>query len=131
MLYWLYYYFNRHVGESVLDMEGTAPFYEPKDHRFSGPPTPTLITLSKDGRIVYLTVGNGSWTRAVPCLVHLRNFHAGRLEGMVLTNDNLDAKPLLDEKKDLVSPFPVTATPDGVTCTIPPHAVVFVTMTQK
>ncbi len=29
MIYWLYYYFNRHVGEWVLDMNGTAPYYYP------------------------------------------------------------------------------------------------------
>ncbi len=29
MNYWLYYYFNRHVGEYVLDIEGTAPLVPP------------------------------------------------------------------------------------------------------
>ncbi len=30
MNYWLYYYFNRHVGRSVLPLEGTAPYGEGK-----------------------------------------------------------------------------------------------------
>jgi hypothetical protein len=30
MLYWLYYYFNRHAGEWALATDGVAPFYEPQ-----------------------------------------------------------------------------------------------------
>ena len=134
MLYWLYYYFNRHVGESVLEMKGTAPVYQPKgadQKRFAGPLTPALVTLSKDGRSVYLVIANGSSTLAVPARVHLQNFKVGSIDGILLTNDNLDAKPLLEQKADAISAFPVTATDDGAACTIPPRSVVFVTMTRK
>ena len=44
LLYWLYYYFNRHVGQWALVMDGTAPYYQPQRandrEKFSGPLTP-------------------------------------------------------------------------------------------
>ena len=135
MLYWLYYYFNRHVGEWVLSMDGTAPYHQPRQEtdraRFAGPLTPALATLSKDGREVYIVVANGSWTQAVPCRVHLRNARVGHATGVMLTHGNLDGKPLLEKKEDAIFDWPVTATDDGATCTIPPHAVVFATLSLQ
>ncbi len=132
MLYWLYYYFNRHVGEWALAMDGVAPYHVPARESdrvpFSGPLTPVLTTLSRDGREIHLVIANGSWAGAVPCRVHLRNFVAGRATGVVLTNDNLDGSPLLDRKEDAVRDFPVTCDGSGMTCLLPPHSVVFLTM---
>jgi sulfur carrier protein ThiS len=135
MLYWLYYYFNRHVGEWALATEGVAPYYQPKQEtdraQFSGPLTPTLATLSRDDHELYLVIANGSWTRAVPCRVHLRNFAVARATGVVLTNSNLDGSPLLDRKEDAVMEFSVAREGNDVTCAIPAHAVVFVTLEQS
>ena len=132
MLYWLYYYFNHHLGEWTLATDGVAPYYQPQQAteraQFSGPLTPTLATLSKDEHEIYLVIANGSWTRAVPCRVRLRNFVAGSATGVVLTNDNLGGSPLLDRKEDAVVGFPVVREGNDVTCTIPAHAVVFVTL---
>ncbi len=133
MLYWLYYYFNRHGGEWVLPIDGTAPFHPQgkESEEFAGPLTPVLATLSGDGRELYLVAANGSWTRAVPCRVKLQDFRAARIVGVVLTGDRLDGKPLLERKEDAISDLPVTTTGDEVTCTLPPHAVVFVTMARQ
>jgi hypothetical protein len=63
MLYWLYYHFNRHVGEWVVDVEGTAPYHVParaEDRSFSAPMTPVLATLSQDGSTLDLILVNGS-----------------------------------------------------------------------
>jgi hypothetical protein len=132
MLYWLYYYFNRHVGEWALAMDGVAPYHQPKREadraQFSGPLTPALTTLSRDGREIRLVIANGSWSRAVPCRVRLKNFMAGRAVGVVLTNDKLDGAPLLARKEDAVREFPVACEGNEVTCLLPPHAVVFVTL---
>lgn len=134
MLYWLYYYFNRHVGEWALALDGTAPYHPPRQEadraQFIGPLTPALVTLSADGRTLYLVIANGSWSRPVPCKLHLRNFRARQATGVVLTNSNLDARPLLERKEDAVSEFTVNLTADTATCVIPPHAVVFVTLNQ-
>jgi len=134
LLYWLYYYFNRHVGEWVLALDGTAPHHSPRQEadraRFTGPLTPALVTLSEDGRAMYLVIANGSWSRAVPCQVQLRNFQARQAAGVLLTNDKLDAKPLLARKEDAISDFAVRLAGDKAICVIPPHSVVFVTLTR-
>jgi hypothetical protein len=132
MLYWLYYYFNRHLGEWALATDGVAPYYEPKQEadraRFGGPLTPVLATLSKDEREIYLVIANGSWTRSVPCRIGLRNFAVGHVAGVLLTNDHLDGAPLLDRKEDAVMSFPVAQEASAVTCTLPAHAVLFLTL---
>lgn len=134
LLYWLYYYFNRHLGEWVLPTDGTAPYHQPQQpadrEPFTGPLTPALVTKSDDGQTIYLVIANGSWSRAVPCHVHLRNFRAKQATGIVLTSSHLDAKPLLERKQDAVSDFAVQLAADDATCVIPPHAVVFVTLTR-
>ena len=77
---------------------------------------------------MYLVIANGSWTRAVPCRVQLKNFPAKSATGIRLTSNDLDGSPLLARKEDAVSDFPVTCDGGGMTCEIPPHAVVFVTL---
>ena len=132
--YWLYYYFNRHLGEWVLPTDGTAPYHQPQQpadrELFTGPLTPALVTQSGDGRTIYLVIANGSWSRAVPCHMRLRNFRAKQATGILLTSHQLDAKPLLERKEDAVSEFTVQLAVEDATCVIPPHAVVFVTLTR-
>ncbi|MGD0538826.1 MAG: hypothetical protein ABSC03_14415 [Verrucomicrobiota bacterium] len=135
MLYWLYYYFNHHLGEWALATDGVAPYYQPRQEtdraRFGGPLTPVLATMSKDEREIYLVIANASWTRTVPCRVRLRNFAVGRATGVVLTNNNLDGAPLLDRKEDAVMGIPVAREASDVTCTLPAHAVVFLTLKRS
>ena len=133
LLYWLYYYFNRHVGPWVLQTDGTAPYHQPaqKAAEFAGPLTPILATLSQDGNEIYLVLANGSWTRSVPCRIKLRDFHVAQAAGVVLSSDQLEGKPLLEKKEDAVSDLPVTTTPEEVSCTLGPHAVVFVTLARS
>ena len=62
MLYWLYYYFNRHCGDLALDVTGTAPWHgSVNGPETSGPITPVLVTLSDTGREMYIIMANGSW----------------------------------------------------------------------
>ncbi len=133
LLYWLYYYFNRHVGQWVLPLDGTAPYHQPRPEakEFAGPLTPVLATLSADGNEIYLVMANGSWTKTVPCRVKLRDFHAAQAKGVALSSDKLDGKPLLEKKEDAVSDLPVTTTGEEVNCTLGPHAVVFVTLSRS
>ena len=135
MLYWLYYYFNRHLGEWALATDGVAPFYQPRQEAdralLGGPLTPALATLSKDEREIYLVIANGSWTRPVPCRIGLRNFDVGGAAGVLLTNDHLDGSPLLDRKEDAIMNLPVAKEAGGVTCTLPAHAVVFLTLQRS
>jgi hypothetical protein len=133
LLYWLYYYFNRHVGEWALRTEGTGPYHQPRpgSEAFAGPLTPVLATLSRDGRQIYLVIPNGSWTRAVPCRAKLEGFNVERARGIVITSDKLDGKPLLQRKEEAISDFPVSVAGNEADGTIPPHAVVFVTLAAQ
>jgi hypothetical protein len=136
MGYWLYYYFNRHVGRTVLDAQGTAPYYTPakgddpytNPGAFPGPLTPALVTLSEDGKTLYFVIANGSWDRTVPCRVALRNFAPGKAEGTVLSSSDPDANPLLERKEDFVADLPVQVTATGLSCSLPPHSAVFVSV---
>jgi hypothetical protein len=68
--------------------------------------------------------------RAVPGTVHLRNFRAQHATGILLTNHQLDAKPLLERKADALSDFAVQLAAQDATRVVPPHAMVFVTLTR-
>lgn len=133
MLYWLYYYFNRHLGQWALQTDGTAPYCQPGQgsEEFAGPLTPVLASLSGDGAEIYLVMANGSWTREVPCLVKLKDFAIAKAKGIVISSDNLDGKPLLEGKEEAVSDFAVVTTENEVRCTLGPHAVVFVTLSRS
>ena len=132
MLYWLYYYFNRHVGESVLGMTGTAPYYESAARQYAdapaGPATPLLATLSEDGRQVYLVMANGLWDTAVPFRVSLAGFQGRAVEAVVLSHDDPDGKPLLSRKEDGVRSLSVTLSGEELTGELPPHSMVFVSV---
>lgn len=139
MLYWLYYYFNRHVGDRALELEGTAPYFVPgpgddpwtKPGELAGPRTPVLATLGADGRTIFLMMANASWDQPADCRVTLRNFAARQAQGVVLSSDNPDARPLLERTEDFVRPLPVNLTPGGLACTLPPHSVSFLTLTAE
>jgi len=140
MLYWLYYYFNRHVGQWVLTMDGTAPYHqgdvgEPykKKHakKFRGPLTPAVLTTDKDGTTLYLIVANGSWDRTTPLRMTTKNFTPAQAVGVLLSHNDRDAHPFLKNKKDFVSNLPVKLTGKTVTTAIPPHSVVFIKITGQ
>jgi len=136
LMYWLYYYFNRHLGEWVVDLSGMAPYYYPtpyddpsiKSGEFAGPITPVLATLSKDGRVIYLIIANGSWDRAVPCRIKLISFQPARAEGVLLSHPDPNGKALLERQEEAVTFLPVSISKQEVVCAIPPHSVSFITI---
>jgi len=133
MIYWLYYYFNRHVGDWVLDMDGTAPYSNPVEppEAPSGPITPALATIDEDGKTIYLIIANGSWDQSIPSRISFRNFKPDSATGTVLSHSDPDGKPLLERKEDFVSELPVTVANQYITCTIPAHSIVFLTVQRK
>jgi alpha-L-arabinofuranosidase len=84
--------------------------------------------LSKDGKSIYFVIANGSWTRAVPCRVRLKHFPAETATAVALSSGDPDGKPLLDRKENFVSDFSAAISGNELSCAIPPHAVVFVTL---
>lgn len=139
MIYWLYYYVNRHLGAQVLASEGTAPYYTPaagddplaKPGAFGGPLTPLLTTLSQDGNELYLVLANGSWDQTVPLRVTLRNFPVRLVSAVCLSSSDPDAKPLLERREDFVSDLPLHLTDGRLTGDLPPHSAVFVTLQRE
>lgn len=139
MPYWVHYYFNRHLGEWVLDMEGTAPYYtgspgEPYKRfkeTFSMPLTPLVATLSKDAKTLFLIAANGSWDKTVPLRMDIANFAPSSAAGVLLSNGNPDAHPFLERKEDFVGTLPVELKGNSLLCSLPPHSVSFVTVSAK
>lgn len=137
MIYWLYYYFNRHIGDRVLDLSGAAPFYTLKKAKVpnqtgpvSVPATPAMATVTADGKTIYFVIVNGSWTRETPCALELKNFAVGKADGVYLKSDDPKAIPILDRKEDFVFQLPVKATPTSIEFTLPAHSVAFIDLTQ-
>ena len=75
-----------------------------------------------------MVIANGSWTKATPCRIEVRNFLISQAQGILLTHADPDGKPLLERKEDVISPLPISIGDDALTCSIPPHAVVFLTV---
>jgi len=129
LLYWLYWLFDRHVGEWALDLSGIAPWYRPNppDSRSEapGPATPVLATLSKDGKTLYLIVANGSSDRAVPARIALRGFAASGVSGELLSYPGMDRDPLVAPREDAVSDAGARLDGGTVTLTLPPQSVAF------
>ncbi len=135
LLYWLTYYFGRHVGEWVLPVSGTAPYQAaagPLPYGLPqvppGPVTPVLATRSADGRELYLVIANGSWDRAALARVKLRGFGGTQAEAIVLTQPSMDSEALLARKEDAVQPLEVRLVSGTLTAAVPAHAVVFITV---
>ena len=132
MIYWLYYYFNRHVGTWALAMDGTAPYHTPAEDRYPdtppGPLTPALVTLSEDESEIYAVLANGSWERKVPCRIRFQSFPPGDARAVILSDDDPDAHPLVRNKEDFVSDFDVDIHGRELQCELPPHSVVFITI---
>ena len=128
-IYWVYYYFTRHVGAQLLPVGGTSPWYAPAapaDAANAGPLCPALATLSADGATLYLVLVNGAAAQAFPATVRLDGFAARTAAGVQLTSADLDGPPLLKRTEDLVAPLAVTLAAGELRFQLPAHAVVFV-----
>ncbi len=128
MHYWLYYYFNRHLGSDVLSMNGTTPFYTAKDAQGSGPSAPMLVTRSADGKQIFIVMANGSWQNATPSRIRLQNTRVNKVTGTILSNSDPEAHPVLEKTEDFVQPFTAQHTNNELNFTLPPHSVVFLTL---
>ncbi|MBN2452224.1 MAG: hypothetical protein JXR77_17695 [Lentisphaeria bacterium] len=130
MLYWLYYHVNRHLGDRVIGIEGTAPWYAPPEDRRGqggrpGPMTPILATIDSRRGDLCAIVANGSWTLEVPFEMRLDGFRPGAVEAFSLSDDDPDRHPLLAQEEGFRTPLPVTLAIDAVTGTLPPRSISF------
>ena len=133
LLYWLYYYMNRHLGDSVLKIDGIAPYYTPgkgEDRFFNagelpGPLTPLLATLSADKTSIYLVIANASWDRDIPCQINLRQFNVKSSEAIALSQPDPDGHPLVDRKEDFIKELQLTNADQQLILTLPARSIVF------
>ncbi len=133
MNYWLFYYISRHLGETVLELSGTAPYHEGtlNGRHYRGPLTPAVVTVTHDGHRLFAILANGSWDRAVPCRIELKNFAAARATSVLLSHSDQNGYPFLERKEDLVGELPIHVSPEQLTMSLPPHSVVFVTVEAR
>jgi alpha-L-arabinofuranosidase len=129
--YWLYYYFNRHLGDDILDITGTVPYYTPQLgslSEFAGPEVPMLVT--KTGNKIYIVAANGSRTQDETATFNLSNFTVNSAVGVRMTNNDIDAHPLIATKSTVVNNFTVNVSNNTVTFPMQKHSIVFITLTQ-
>lgn len=134
MLYWLYYFYNRSLGDWVIDLSGTAPTYKslktsatsPVIADSGFPATPAMASVSEDGQNLYLMLVNGSWSQAAPCDISISSFPIATAEGVILSHDDPEAHPLLRSKEEFVNPLTIQRSDTTLRFTLPPHSVVFI-----
>ena len=129
--YYLNYYFGRHVGDEVLDISGTCPFFS--EEKVKMPVIPTLVTKSSDGKTLYIIAANGTEKQALICNINIKGFKAGKAKGIKLTQSDLKAPALVDKESDLISPTIVDIKDEGnsIKFTSPAHSVSFITLSEK
>ncbi len=134
MPYWLNYHFDDYVGDDILDISGTCPYYTAtkKEHfkvttPVSGPLAPALASYDKEKKELYYIIANGSWTQSIPCELISTGFKPASVTGIVMSDDNYKtATPLVDKESDFVKPFQASAKGNTISCTIPPHSIVMI-----
>ena len=126
MLYWLYYYFNRGLGERVVDISGTVPYYTSEEKKNTNPLTPVMATANEEGDHVYLMLVNGSWAKDVPASVKLPGFDIDRHQAVLLSHDDIDAYPHLEKKSDFVHDLDVNVGDAQIEFTMPAHSIAFI-----
>ena len=134
-LYWLYFYFNRHVGEWVLDVRGRAPWYRPSAQAacardmadMSGPQTPVLATLSEDAETIYIIIANGSMQSSYPAKIRIKGFTPGKARCVRLGGraSRIDGPPLLTKFSDAVSNAQADINGRVVSFELEPRSVMF------
>ena len=64
----------------------------------------------------------------MPCRIKVANFPVKTARAVVLSQGDLDVKPLLQKKEDAIGQLEVTVADREVQCTLPPHSAVFLTV---
>ncbi len=131
-IYWVHRLVNKYAGDHVLEIEGTTPYYAPPAEGsavrrpLAGPLVPLVVMSDAEQGSLTVIAANVSASRTVPCTLRLAAFQAAGVSGARLSQDDLNAHPLLKKKEDLVAPFLARIeNTNKVLCDIPPKSVVF------
>ncbi len=134
LMYWLYHQFNRHVGEQVIAISGSAPYWQAaagedpqiRPGTYGGPLTPLLATRGADGKSVLLVVANASLSRQIPATVTLKGAAPREVQATLLRQDDPEANPLVDQAADVLRALSVTTEGNRLRFDLPGHSVAFV-----
>ena len=131
MLYWTYYYINRHICDDLVTLHGTTPYYEGEAEdlsRYSGPLAPALVTISKDKKTLCIAIANGSWDKDIPCVINLPDFAVRETTAVLLSSSDPDAHPVLDKNEDFIRQVNLKPENGRINFTMPRHAALFITL---
>jgi len=132
-IYWVHRCFNEYVGDWVVTISGTTPYYAPPTDAgvasrkpLAGPLVPLVVMSDDKAQTLTAMAANVSADRAVPCVLHMQAFDARTATGVRLSQADVNAHPLLAKKEDFVAPFEATVeNGNTVRCLIPPKSIVF------
>jgi hypothetical protein len=139
-LYYLNYYLGRYVGNQVLSVSGTCPYYERAGVDFgyrtegtrdiSMPKAPVLATRSADGKTLYLIAANGTAGEDIACHVELKGFQAASAEGKRLCQ-GIDDDALVNKESDVMSALPVKLEDGGAALSFQAaaHSISYIALT--
>ncbi|MDD5676297.1 MAG: hypothetical protein PHC61_19145 [Chitinivibrionales bacterium] len=136
MNYWVYYYFTRYMGNWLLaNTVNNIPVYMTTSLSVNKnvPMTPALISVSEDNKNVFIIMVNGSWTASYSAGVNIGGFIAASASGICCSSSDTKASPIVSQAA-FSSTLAVNTTVYGpnsrVNFTIPPHAAVFIKVSQ-
>lgn len=136
-IYWLHRCFNEYVGEWVVAVDGTTPYYTPvtagdaRRRPLAGPLVPLIAMSAEGGHALAVIAANVSGEFAVPCTLRLGAFTARTVTGVRLSQSDVNANPLLAKKEELVTAFEARVeNGNTVRCEIPPKSAVFLKIAE-
>ncbi len=129
--YWFYYYFLHHLGEWVVQLDGSSPFFRPGNtpEAFAMPMTPAIATISEDGRRLFFIIANGGWDEGFDCRVHIRGFRPKHVSAVLFSdfrNDASTAHPLLERKEEAIRDLDFQIEKEDLRFELPGHSVALI-----
>jgi alpha-L-arabinofuranosidase len=87
-----------------------------------------LITTSKDKQTLFVIAANGTWDEDIPLAISLKDGKFGKLQSqpVLLSNDDLNASPMLNATSDFVHSHNVEVSADSIKTVLPRHSVLFI-----
>lgn len=138
MLYWTYYYFNRHIGPLIPHLDGESPYYRgqfnqdtfpflPKNLTlFEGPAAPMLATMNEDRSELYIVQVNGLRDEDIPATFTLQGAEITGVEAVLLTREDIEDFPQLDDPADFVRSFEAGIAGRTATFDLPAKSAIFI-----
>lgn len=141
--YWLYVLFNRFIGDSVLSLSGTAPFYSTiysnpawDPVTVSGPYTPAIATWSSSDTSLSVIIANGHATGSFAFRCPIMNFRGDWVQANLFTDFRpgswLDNPAFSTDSSDFIRTYSVSLMAEQplyrtlLRGTLPPRSVLFI-----